>query len=51
MINYCDGHIRNKRVAIGISSIPHAAGWGTATEAASAMLDHCWELGELGDRG
>jgi hypothetical protein len=46
MVNYLDGHIRNKRVAIGYIINPARHRQGIATEAVSAMLDHCF--GELG---
>jgi ribosomal-protein-alanine N-acetyltransferase len=46
MVNYHDGHIRNKRVAIGYIVDPAHHGKGIATEAVSAMLDFCF--GELG---
>jgi ribosomal-protein-alanine N-acetyltransferase len=45
MVNYHDGHIRNKRVAIGYIINPACRRQGIATEAVSAMLDHCF--GEL----
>jgi ribosomal-protein-alanine N-acetyltransferase len=46
MVNYHDGHIRNKRVAIGYIINPAHHRQGIATEAVSAMLDHCFrELG------
>ena len=46
MVNYHDGHIRNKRVAIGyiINTTWHRE--SIATEALSAMLNHCF--GALG---
>jgi [ribosomal protein S5]-alanine N-acetyltransferase len=46
MVNYHDGHIRNKRVAIGYIINPAHHRQGIATEAVSAMLDYCF--GELG---
>jgi RimJ/RimL family protein N-acetyltransferase len=46
MVNYHDGHIRNKRVAIGYIINPARHRQRIATEAVSAMLDHCF--GELG---
>jgi [ribosomal protein S5]-alanine N-acetyltransferase len=45
MVNYHDGHIRNKRVAIGYIIDPARHQKGIATEAVSAMLDFCF--GEL----
>jgi [ribosomal protein S5]-alanine N-acetyltransferase len=45
MVNYHDGHIRNKRVAIGYIIDPALHRNGIATEAVSAMLDFCF--GEL----
>jgi [ribosomal protein S5]-alanine N-acetyltransferase len=46
MVNYHDGHIRSKRVAIGYIVDPAHHGKGIATEAVSAMLDFCFsELG------
>jgi [ribosomal protein S5]-alanine N-acetyltransferase len=39
MVNYHDGHIRSKRVAIGYVVDPALHGKGIATEAVSAMLD------------
>jgi ribosomal-protein-alanine N-acetyltransferase len=43
LVNYHDGHIRNKRAAIGY--LVHPARWreGLATEAVSAMLDFCFD--------
>jgi [ribosomal protein S5]-alanine N-acetyltransferase len=46
MVNYHDGHIRNKRVAVGYIINPARHRQRIATEAVSAMLDHCF--GELG---
>jgi len=46
MINYHDGHIRSKRVAIGFIIHPARHREGIATEAVSAMLGFCF--GELG---
>jgi [ribosomal protein S5]-alanine N-acetyltransferase len=46
MVNYHDGHIRSKRVAIGYIIDPARQRDGIATEAVSAMLDFCF--GELG---
>lgn len=46
MVNYHDGHIRNKRVAIGYIIDPARQRSGIGTEAVSAMLGFC--LGELG---
>jgi [ribosomal protein S5]-alanine N-acetyltransferase len=46
MVNYHDGHIRNKRVAIGYIVDPARQRKGIATEAVSAMLGFCF--GELG---
>jgi len=45
MVNYHDGHIRNKRVAVGYIIDPARHRQGLATEAVSAMLDFCF--GEL----
>jgi [ribosomal protein S5]-alanine N-acetyltransferase len=46
MVNYHDGHIRSRRVAIGYIINPAHHQKGIATEAVSAMLDFCF--GELG---
>ena len=46
MVNYHDGHIRSKRVAIGYIINPARQRQSIATEAVSAMLDYCF--GELG---
>jgi len=46
MVNYHDGHIRNKRAAIGYIINPARHRQGIATEAVTALLDHCF--GELG---
>jgi RimJ/RimL family protein N-acetyltransferase len=46
MVTYYDGHIRNKRVAIGFIIDPARQRQGIATEAVAAMLDFCF--GELG---
>jgi [ribosomal protein S5]-alanine N-acetyltransferase len=46
MVNYHDGHIRSKRVAIGYIVDPARQRKGFATEAVSALLDYCF--GELG---
>jgi [ribosomal protein S5]-alanine N-acetyltransferase len=46
MVNYHDGHIRSRRVAIGYIVDPAYHQKGIATEAVSAMLDFCF--GELG---
>jgi [ribosomal protein S5]-alanine N-acetyltransferase len=46
LVNYHDGHIRSKRVAIGYIIDPAKHRKGIATEAVSAMLDFCF--GELG---
>jgi RimJ/RimL family protein N-acetyltransferase len=46
LVNYHDGHIRSKRVAIGYIINPARHRQGIATEAVSAMLDFCF--GELG---
>src|SRR5579872_3666303 len=46
LVNYHDGHIRNKRVSIGYIIEPSRQRQGLATEAVSAMLDFCF--GELG---
>ena len=45
LVNYHDGHIRSKRVAIGYIIDPARHRQGIATEAISAMLDFCF--GEL----
>jgi ribosomal-protein-alanine N-acetyltransferase len=46
LVNYHDGHIRSKRVAIGYIIDPARQRQGIATEAVSAMLDFCFsELG------
>jgi ribosomal-protein-alanine N-acetyltransferase len=46
LVNYHDGHIRSKRVAIGYIIKPARHRQGIATEAVSAMLDFCFaELG------
>jgi ribosomal-protein-alanine N-acetyltransferase len=46
MVNYHDGHIRNKRVAVGYIINPARHRQGIATEAVSAVLDFCF--GQLG---
>jgi ribosomal-protein-alanine N-acetyltransferase len=46
MVNYHDGHIRSRRVAIGYIIDPAYHRKGIATEAVSTMLDFCF--GELG---
>jgi [ribosomal protein S5]-alanine N-acetyltransferase len=46
LVNYHNGHIRSKRVAIGYIIDPARQRQGLATEAVSAMLDFCF--GELG---
>ena len=46
LVNYHDGHIRNKRAAIGYIIDPAHRRQGIATEAVSAMLRFCFE--ELG---
>ena len=43
LVNYHDGHIRNKRVAIGYIIDPARHRQGLATEAVSAMLRFCFE--------
>ncbi len=45
MVNYHDGHMRNKRVTIGHIIDPALHHKGIATEAVSAMLSFCF--GEL----
>ena len=45
LVSYYDGHIRSKRAAIGYMVNPVCHRQGIATEAVSAMLDHCF--GEL----
>jgi RimJ/RimL family protein N-acetyltransferase len=42
-VNYHDGHIRNKRVAVGYIINPAHQRQGFATEAATAMLDFCFD--------
>lgn len=42
LVNYHDGHIRNKRVAIGYIVDPTHRRQGIATEAVSAMIDFCF---------
>lgn len=42
LVNYHDGHIRNKRVSIGYIVDPARQRQGIATEAVSAMLDFCF---------
>jgi [ribosomal protein S5]-alanine N-acetyltransferase len=46
LVNYHDGHIRNKRVAIGYIIHPARQRQGIATEAVLAMVEFCF--GELG---
>src|SRR5271156_3470465 len=46
MVIYYDGHIRNKRVAIGYIIDPARQRQGIATEAVAAMIAFCF--GELG---
>ncbi len=46
LVNYHDGHIRSRRVAIGYIIDPAHQRQGIATEAVSAMLAFCF--GELG---
>ncbi|MGJ4928245.1 GNAT family N-acetyltransferase [Bradyrhizobium sp. HKCCYLS2038] len=46
MVNYHDGHIRSRRAAIGYIIDPARQREGIATEAVSAMIDHCF--GDLG---
>jgi [ribosomal protein S5]-alanine N-acetyltransferase len=43
LVNYHDGHIRNKRAAIGYIIDPAHCRQGIATEAVSAMLRFCFE--------
>lgn len=45
LVNYHDGHIRSRRATIGYLIDPARQRQGLATEAVSAMLDHCF--GEL----
>ena len=46
LVNYHDGHIRNKRAAIGYIVDPAHCRQGVATEAVSAMVEFCFrELG------
>jgi ribosomal-protein-alanine N-acetyltransferase len=42
LVNYHDGHIRSRRVAIGYIIDPTQHRRGIATEAVSAMLDFCF---------
>lgn len=42
MVNYHDGHIRNKRVSIGYIVDPARLRQGIAAEAVSAMLEFCF---------
>jgi [ribosomal protein S5]-alanine N-acetyltransferase len=46
LVNYHDGHIRNKRVSIGYIVDPGRQRQGVATEAIVAMLKYCFD--ELG---
>ncbi|SFK95917.1 GNAT family N-acetyltransferase [Falsiroseomonas stagni] len=46
MANYHDGHIRNRRAAIGYIIEPSLHRRGLATEAVTALIDHCF--GTLG---
>ena len=46
MVNYHDGHIRNRRAAIGYIVEPARQRQGIATEAVAALLQHCF--GALG---
>ena len=43
LVNYHDGHIRSKRVAIGYIINPARCRQGLATEAVSAMLNFCFD--------
>ena len=43
LVNYHDGHIRNKRVAIGYIVDPAHWRQGVATEAVSAMIRFCFQ--------
>jgi [ribosomal protein S5]-alanine N-acetyltransferase len=43
LVNYHDGHIRNKRVAIGYIVDPAYGRQGVATEAVSAMIRFCFQ--------
>jgi [ribosomal protein S5]-alanine N-acetyltransferase len=43
LVNYHDGHIRNKRVAIGYIVDPAYCRHGIATEAVSAMIGFCFQ--------
>ena len=43
LVNYHDGHIRNKRVAIGYMIEPAHSRQGLATEAVSAMIRFCFQ--------
>lgn len=42
MVNYHDGHIRNRRAAIGYIVEPASQRRGIATEAVAALLEHCF---------
>jgi len=42
LVAYYDGHIRSKRASIGYMVNPVCHRQGIATEAVSAMLDHCF---------
>lgn len=42
LVNYHDGHIRSRRAAIGYIVDPARHRQGIATEAVSAMIDHCF---------
>jgi ribosomal-protein-alanine N-acetyltransferase len=43
LVNYHDGHIRSKRVAIGYIIHPARQRQGLATEAVSSMLGYCFD--------
>jgi [ribosomal protein S5]-alanine N-acetyltransferase len=47
LVNYHDGHIRNKRVTIGYILSPARWREGLGIEAVSAMLDFCFDLMRL----
>jgi ribosomal-protein-alanine N-acetyltransferase len=47
MVNYHDGHIRNRRVSVGYIVDPARHRQGIAAEAVSAMLTFCFEELEL----
>jgi [ribosomal protein S5]-alanine N-acetyltransferase len=42
MVNYHDGHVRNRRATIGYMVEPASQRKGIATEAVAALLEHCF---------